>query len=134
MIELLSSSHNPKDTKDTIEDAIKRFISDVLLGISSNAIIIEEPEIVSKIKKGLFHAVIAGLNLSQKHKSDVLISILDNNWSGIIIIVRHPKNYAKYKYKIKICRIQLGIVEICDDPHIYMLWPSSKTKVHMYLI
>ncbi|MCE4605669.1 MAG: hypothetical protein F7C08_03965 [Desulfurococcales archaeon] len=99
-----------QNSSSTVESDVKEFISNVLLGLSSNIIIIKENELLNYASRGIFHAIGIAIKLYKTYRKPVVISLLQDNLTGIVVMVGHSLVGG-----IKVCKIDLGMVVECNS-------------------
>ncbi|MEB3861065.1 MAG: hypothetical protein GSR84_02450, partial [Desulfurococcales archaeon] len=105
-----------RNTSSIVKEDIKKIISDVLLGLNSNAIIVKEKELLNYVSKGLFHAVGVALKVYRMYRKPVIVSLLKDSLTGIVVVAGYPA----VKSGLIVCRIDLGMVVDCNSTDAFM--------------
>ncbi len=103
----------------------KNLLFEVLVGSIKSELITDDSMLI-EAKKGVLHAVKVASRLAHSLKKIVLITLLDKDWTGIIVIV-NPFN----REKVTLCTSGFGIITECNPTSLN--WPVDE-KVKIYLI
>ena len=108
-------------------------ITGVLLGVI-DAEEISDTRTIRRASKSLFHAAAVASKLASKSNKHVIITLMDNLYSGVVMIVNPPALVTDPANAIILCRVELGMVRTCSTIETSKLWALNggfATKIYL---
>ncbi len=103
-------------------DEVKELIRQIVLYATGDKINYNNSNI--RIK-GVLHAIALALSMSKYHNRSVIVTVLDDTWSGIAVYA----NMLNMKADVHVCSLQLGIPYECDSESVLGFWPDNVTSI-----